>query len=162
MNAHPAGRCSDRSRAIAAYSAPTGTSDVRLANEQGTDAMTPSTFSRWRFVHLLSSGMLCLLALIHSALTPVLYRGWPPDAVWFLGTGLGLLLLGVSNVTHVGIEPCRQPTARLVRSANWVFLLFGIGAVLAVPEPQAYLVLAGLAGQAMAGLQTLPGPADMP
>lgn len=120
--------------------------------------MTPGRYSRWRLVHLLSSGTLCLLALIHSALTPVFYRGWPPNAVWFLGTGLGLLLLGGSNVAHVGIEPCRQPTARLVRWANWVFLLFGVGAVLAVPEPQAYLVLAGLAGQAVAGLHTLPGP----
>jgi len=123
--------------------------------------MTSRTFSRWRFVHLLSSGILCVVALIHSALTPVLYRGWSPDALWFLGTGLGLLLLGVSNVTHVGIEPCRQPTARLVRGANWVFLFFGIGAVLTVPEPQAYLVLAGLAGQALSGFRTLPGPAGI-
>ncbi len=121
--------------------------------------MTEDSFDWWRRAHLVSTVLLCLLATIHSGLTPVLYEAWTPDAVWFLGTGLGLLLLGILNITHVGIEPCQQPTARLVRIANWVFVVFGIGAVLAVPEPQAFAVLLGLAGQAFAGLKTLPGPA---
>lgn len=108
---------------------------------------------------MLASGLLLILGVLHSALTPVLYSAWSPSAVWFLGTGLGLLLLGALNVSHVGTEPCRQPTARLVRWANWLFLLYGIGAVVAVPEPQAVAVLLGLAGQAVAAHWTLPGPA---
>ena len=119
--------------------------------------VTPN-FARWRWMHLIASGLVALLALAHSALTFAFYLPWGPDAVWFLGTGLGLLLLALLNLTHIGIEPCCRPTARLVRWSNWVFLLFGVGAVVAVPEPQAYLVLCGLAGQAIAGLKTLPGP----
>jgi len=99
-----------------------------------------------------------LLAIVHSILTFRLYSPWSADAVWFLGTGLGLLLLAVLNLTHIGIEPCRQPTAKLVRWSNWLFTVFGVSAVIAVPEPQAYVILAGLFAQAIAAMSTLPGP----
>lgn len=102
---------------------------------------------------------MALLAALHSALTLVLYRRWDADAVWFLGTGLGLLLLGALNLSHLGLEPCRDPTAPVVRWANWVFLAFGIGALVAVPEIQALVIVAGLLGQAVASIRTLPGPA---
>jgi hypothetical protein len=62
------------------------------------------------------------------------------------------------NWTHIGTEPCRRPTVRLIKAANWVFLIFGIGAVAAAPTPQAYLILACLAVQAIAAPHTLPGP----
>ena len=119
--------------------------------------LTPA-FAFWRRIHLFACGVLALIALIHSALTFVLYRDWSPDSVWFLGTGLGLLLLAALNWTHIGIDPCRMPTTRLVRVANWVFVLFGIGAVIAVPEAQAFAVQAALVGQAVAARWTLPGP----
>ena len=116
-------------------------------------------YPTWRRVHLTASWALALVALAHSALTALLYPSWTPDAVWFLGTGLGLLLLAATNLSHIGIEPCAQPTARLVRPANWGFLLFGLGAVVAVPEPQAILVVLALLGQAVASHWTLPGTA---
>jgi hypothetical protein len=113
------------------------------------------TFRTWRIVHRAATSVLALFAILHSALTFVLYDQWAPDAVWFLGTGLGLLFLAVSNWAHVGLEPCRQPTAPVVRWANFVFVMLGIAAVIAVPEPQAYLVLAALVVQAVAGTRTL-------
>lgn len=116
-------------------------------------------FARWRWVHRLASGLLGLLALVHATLTFVIYRGWSADAVWFLGTGLGLLVLATVNLAHVGVEPCRLPTAAVIRRSNWLFALFGVAAVMAVPQPQAYAVLVGLLGQAVAGRWTLPGPA---
>ena len=100
-----------------------------------------------------------MLAALHSSLTAFLYDAWSSRAVWFLGTGLGLLLLAALNISHVGEEPCRQPTVRLVKPVNWLFLAYGVAAVVAVPEPQAYAVLLGLAGQAVAAHKTLPGPA---
>lgn len=112
----------------------------------------------WRRVHLGASGLLALLAVIHSVLTFVIYSGWSAEAVWFLGTGLGLLLLAVLNLTHIGVEPCRHFSARVVRFSNLVFALFGVAAVVAVPEPPGYAVFAGLVAQALAGQWTLPGP----
>lgn len=74
------------------------------------------------------------LSLVHSVLTVTLYDAWSPDAVWFLGTGLGLLFLTAMNLAHVGLGPCTMPTAPAVRAANWVFVLFGFGALVAVPS----------------------------
>lgn len=113
----------------------------------------------WRGVHIVASGALSLLAVIHSGLTPVFYSRWSAGALWFLGTGLGLLLLGLLNLVHIGREPCRQPTARFVRLANWAFVLFGVGAVVTLPEPQAFVVTAALIVQAVTSHRTLPGPA---
>lgn len=115
-------------------------------------------FPMWRRIHLTATGILCLLATVHAVMTGWLHPAWSPDAVWFLGTGLGLLLIGALNWAHVGVEPCRQPTARFVRWANWVFVAFGIGAVIAVPAPQAFVILAALVTQAISAHWTLPGP----
>lgn len=122
------------------------------------DTTAVSRYRVWRGVHLAATGLLGVIALIHCCLTLVLYPYWSGDAVWFLGTGMGLLLLSALNWTHIGVEPCRQPTTRLVRIANWVFLVFGVGAVIAVREPQAYLILACLAALIAAAPRTLPGP----
>lgn len=117
-----------------------------------------SSFIWCRRGHLVSSGLVGLIALVHSGVTPILYRSWSSDAVWFLGTGLGLLLLAILNLVHVGVEPCGYVSAPVVRWANWVFLLFGAGALVAIPEPQAYVLVLAMAGQAVAGQRTLRGP----
>ena len=117
-------------------------------------------FARWRRIHLLSTGLVILISLAHLGFTPFMYSNWSPDAVLFFGTGLGLLLLGTLNLTHIGIEPCRDRAPRLVRSANWAFVVFSVGASFAVPEPQAYAIVLGLMGQALASRRTLPGPDD--
>ncbi len=118
-----------------------------------------TNFRFWRGIHIASAGVLALLALVHSCLTFVLYPAWGPDSVWFLGTGLGLLFLAVLNLTHIGIEPCHRPSARLIRWANWPFLAFGIAGAVAISEPQGFVMAGCLAGQAAAALVTLPGPA---
>ena len=119
---------------------------------------TLGRYRAWRRLHILASSTLVVLALVHVGLTPILVPGWTPDAVWFLGTGLGLLLLGALNLSHVGVEPCRMPTTRLIRAANWLFVAFGLAAVWAIPQPQAWGVLGCLLGQALAARHTLPGP----
>ena len=126
-----------------------------LAHEEVVD----SRFGFWRKLHRISSILLGILAVVHASVTGLLYSAWDADSVWFLGTGLGLLLLAVMNYTHIGLEPCRQPTAPAIRWANWVFLLFSGSALLAVPEPQAFIIVLGLLGQAVAGQKTLYGPA---
>lgn len=117
-----------------------------------------ASYAHWRRLHLTASVGLGLLAAAHCVYTTFVFATWTPDAVWFLGTGLGLLLLAALNVSHIGEEPCRLPTTRPVRGANWVFLVFGGAAALAVPEPQAYVIVACLAAQALASRRTLPGP----
>lgn len=122
-------------------------------------ALSDPVFAPWRRAHRAASFVLGALAIVHAVLTVTLYDAWSPNAVWFLGTGLGLLLLAVMNLAHVGLGPCMMPTAPAVRTANWVFVLFGLGALAAVPEPQAALIVAALFVQAVSSHRTLRGTA---
>ena len=121
--------------------------------------MTSNHFEFWRRVHRVSSGTVALVALIHCTMTIMIYGEWSPDAVWFLGTGIGLLAIAVMNIAHVGLEPCRLPTAPAVRWLNWLFVGLGCAALYAIREPQALVIVAGLLGQAIASQATLSGPA---
>ena len=116
------------------------------------------SFPAWRRIHRISSGIVAVIALIHCAVTFVFYKEWSPDAVWFFGTGVGLVSIAVMNIAHVGLEPCRQPTAVAIRWLDFIFVGLGLAALVAVPEPQAALIVLGLVGQAIASPATLPGP----
>jgi hypothetical protein len=127
--------------------------------QEGDGSLVDPTFHSWRRVHRSASMTLAVLATVHAVLTMSLYGQWSADAVWFLGTGLGLLLLAGMNLAHVGLEPCRLPTARAVRAANWVFVAFGASAFIAVPEPQAAIIVVAILAQAVTSHRTLPGAA---
>ena len=128
---------------------------IASADHSGIDPV----FAPWRTAHRSASFVLVLLAIAHCLLAVTIYDAWSPDAVWFVGTGLGLLLLAGMNLAHVGLGPCTMPTAPAVRASNWVFVLFGFGALVAVPEPQAAVIVAALVAQAVASHRTLRGPA---
>jgi hypothetical protein len=116
-----------------------------------------SSFAAWRRIHFVASGLVTLIAVAHVGLTLPLYRRWSADAVWFFGAGLGVLIVGLLNLTHIGVEPCKRPTARFVRITNWVYAVFGLATLVAVPEPQAYALVAALVAQAVVARRTLPG-----
>src|SRR5690606_9363567 len=101
-----AASCSSRSLATVAFSVPTVITSVRRA---GTVAVSDSAYATWRRIHIGASALIAIMALLHTIMTTVLYDSWSPDALWFLGAGLGLLLVGVLNLTHIGVEPCRMP-----------------------------------------------------
>jgi len=117
------------------------------------------SFATWRRIHRGASATVALLAAVHMLLTLRLYQEWAADALWFLTAGLGLFLLAVVNWAHVGLEPCPQPTAPVVRWANYVYVLLGAAALAAVPEPQAVVLVVSLVAQAVAGRATLRGSA---
>lgn len=125
------------------------------ADSADDEPLIDPAFARWRRAHRSASMVLGALAIVHCGMTIKLYAGWSRDAVWFLGAGLGLLLLAGMNVAHVGLAPCSMPTAPAVRAANWVFVLFGLGALLAIPEPQAAVIVAALLVQAVSSQRTL-------
>ena len=112
-------------------------------------------FRPWRLLHLWSSRVLTAMAVVHVSATFLVQDAWGPSSVWFMGTGLGLLLLGAINLAHIGLGPCQWPTAPYLKWANWGYAAFGVAAVVAVPEPQAWITCAALVGQAVAGIRTL-------
>lgn len=120
--------------------------------------MTNSPYYRIRATHIASSVVIAFISVVHCALTWVQYPGWSPEAVWFFGTGLSLFLVAALNLSHIGIEPCRMPTTKLVRITNWVYVVFAVAACVAVPQIQAFVLTASLLVQASMGHWTLPGP----
>jgi hypothetical protein len=117
------------------------------------------SFSAWRLIHRIATGTVAALAVAHVALTAMIYDTWSPDALWFLLSGLGLLVLAVMNWAHVGLGPCELPTAPAVRWANVVYVVAGLAALAAVPQPHVFVLVAALITQAAASFSTLrPSP----
>lgn len=127
-------------------------------HEREVDAPLPAGYPGWRRVHLLASWIVVGVGLAHSVVTAFAFRTWSPDAVWFLGAGLGVLVVGLLNVVHIGSSPCRMPSVRLVRVVNVVFFAFGVATLAAVPEPPAVVLVVALGAQLLAGRVTIPGP----
>lgn len=94
------------------------------------------------------------------ALTLPMSGGWGPDALWFLGAGMGLLTVATLNQAHAGVSPCRMPTTRLVRAVNWCYACFAAVALTAAPELHTWFLMLALVLQAIASQRTLPGPAQ--
>jgi len=42
-----------------------------------------------------------LLGLVHIACTPIFYKSYSLDAVWFAGTGFGVALVGLINISAI-------------------------------------------------------------
>lgn len=120
------------------------------------------SFAAWRILHRGAAGFIGAMGLLHSAATVVSFDAWGPDAVWFLGTGLSLTFLAVMNWAHVGLEPCRMPTAPVVRYSNVVYAVFGLAAIVALPQLHALVLTGALLAQALAGFFTLTGPEPNP
>ena len=78
---------------------------------------------------------LLLIGVIHTALTPVFYHEFSPDALWFAGTGLALVFLGLLNITAERVfEPW---ILNICVVANLVGCIYSILIVIVLPEIQA-------------------------
>jgi hypothetical protein len=128
------------------------------AQDADSEEPLPAGYPGWRRVHVLASWMVAGVGAAHCVVTAFAFRTWSPDTVWFLGAGLGVLLVGLLNLVHIGVGPCHMPTVRFVRLANLVFAVFSVAALLAVPEPQTVVLVVALAAQVWAGRVTMPGP----
>ncbi len=84
------------------------------------------------------------LGILHTLLTPLFYSGFTTDALWFAGTGLGLLFLGLFNLAV--LKSGAQAALNLCLIANIIGSLYGILIVIILPEPQAFLALLAFLG----------------
>jgi len=82
---------------------------------------------------------LILLGSIHVILTPVFYKTLDTGALWFAGTGLAFVFLGIINVYRIRTK--EKATRVLCAIANGVANVYCILIVIKLAEPQAYISL---------------------
>lgn len=83
---------------------------------------------------------LVLLGTGHTLLTPHFFPDFNPNAVWFGGSGLTLILLGFLNLAAA--SPADRLGRWLSLAGNLLGLTFAITVVAAVPVRQAFIFLA--------------------
>jgi hypothetical protein len=107
-------------------------------------------------VHQVCSVGVAALSLVHLGYT-VRFHQWNAGAVWFSAAGLAWLLLAVVNWAARADANALRVRA-VTRATNVVAALYVVAVVVAVPEPQAFLLAALVVGQALAGLKVLARP----
>jgi hypothetical protein len=87
----------------------------------------------------ISAYVLVALGTGHTLLTPVFYPDFSADALWFAGTGLALLFLGLFNIAT--LQNSIPTLLNLCVIANLIGLIFLALVTVAVPEIQAFIAL---------------------
>lgn len=88
--------------------------------------------------------LLMALGAVHTLLTIPSYDQLTPRAVWFAGTGLMMVFLGLLNL--IARRTADPGARRLCQAADLLGFSFGVLSVIAIPEPQALLGLGLLLG----------------
>ena len=75
-----------------------------------------------------------LLGALHITLTPLLYPEWTIDALWFLGSGLAIVVAAAANL--LVFEGAARRSRILAAVINLAMGCFFAAAWMVIPEPQ--------------------------
>jgi hypothetical protein len=81
----------------------------------------------------------CILGIIHAALTPVFYKLNSLEALWFAGTGLSLVFLGLLNIS--AIRSNNKLIFDLCIFANIISAVYKTFLTIKICEPQAFIAV---------------------
>lgn len=81
--------------------------------------------------------LLLILGSVHTILTPVFYKTFDLDALWFIGTGLAFVFLGFINISR--IKTTEIFIKILCPIGNALAFIYCIFIVLKLAEPQAFI-----------------------
>ena len=83
--------------------------------------------------------LLILLGFIHSAFTFIFYDNFNADALWFLGTGLMYIFMGLYNLAAIKVQ--FKSISYMAVILNFIGTIFTIVITYILKEPQAYVAL---------------------
>ena len=96
-----------------------------------------------------------LLGLLHIALTPLAYADWTIEALWFVGSGLAIVMAGAAN--FVGFRSWGLGGQWILTAINLAMSCYFAAAWLVLPGPQVMvggLLFLGLAICSLAAPRT--------
>ncbi len=100
-----------------------------------------------------TSAVLCIvIGVAHTAFTFVAFHQLSQRALYFAGTGLSVLFLALFNIAIWHVPNFSRVSRILAHTANLLMSIFAILAVIAVPEPQAYVGGVAVWGLLVAGV----------
>jgi hypothetical protein len=90
-------------------------------------------------IHRVCAWALVLLGVAHMGFTALAFKSWSPGAAWFLGTGLGFVVLGFLNLVAGAGAPKRAVCLCLIANLLGAAYTIALAAILA--EPQAFVAV---------------------
>jgi hypothetical protein len=105
-----------------------------------------------RAIDTVSTLVLLVMGVGHTALTPAFAPGWTPAALWFAGSGLAIALLGLLNAARLRAAAAVKPLAAMSALANLVALAWIAWAIVVLAVPQAYVVAVAVAGTTVSSI----------
>jgi hypothetical protein len=98
--------------------------------------------------------VILVMGLAHTALTPVFAPGLSVAALWFSGSGLAMIFLGLLNAARLWGRAHARRMRALCLAGNLAALAWGALVITVLPVPQAFLVLAAVLGVTAGSLRT--------
>ena len=83
--------------------------------------------------------LLVLLGLIHASFTPFFYKSFSADSLWFLGTGLTYVFMGLYNLASLKVKI--KSISGMAIVLNFIGTIFTMAITYILKEPHAYLGL---------------------
>lgn len=77
------------------------------------------------------------IGLVHTALTPLFYKSFSLNALWFAGTGIAFVFLGIIN--FIASRILQKWILNISIIANITMLAYSILITILLKEPQAYI-----------------------
>lgn len=93
-----------------------------------------------------------LIGVVHVTYTFEIFDELSQEALYFAGTGLGVVVLVLFNYAIWRVPSPDRLARRLTHCANAIMAIYGFFAIRAVPEPQAYVGFAAFIVLVMAAL----------
>ena len=95
----------------------------------------------WQLAHKIISGLIIALGALHCVFTALNYDRFTLNAMWFLGSGIAIILAGFLNVAAIRVGSKDKVIKYMSLTANLIFAALFALALWFLTQPQ---VLVGL------------------
>lgn len=96
----------------------------------------------WRVAHKVTTGLIIALGALHCAFTAMDYDSFSLDAMWFLGTGVAIILAGFLNVAAIRVGGQDRVVKLLCLTTNLTFAALFATALWLMSQPQVFVGVA--------------------